>query len=194
MKHALAQINKLVDPVKTRIRLMVSRAVVRVVNDAGKLQLLQVSALKGETLDGLEVFGSWGLASRPHAGAEAIIASVGGVRSHAVVIGVEDKRYRLKPLKSGEVALYDDQGQIVILTREGIVIKSPLPVSIESEVSLDLKAPEITMTANTITADADLFETTGDTHLGGSTKAVARHDDTVVAGKVVATSTKVKAG
>lgn len=43
-------------------------------------------------------------------------------RSHAVVVTVSDRRYRLKGLQTGEVAVYDDQGQSVTLTREGIVV------------------------------------------------------------------------
>ncbi|EFB6788059.1 hypothetical protein FPG81_19955 [Escherichia coli] len=35
---------------------------------------------------------------------------------------VSDRRYRLKGLQTGEVAVYDDQGQSVTLTREGIVV------------------------------------------------------------------------
>ncbi|EFC1638085.1 hypothetical protein FA847_24090 [Escherichia coli] len=45
-----------------------------------------------------------------------------GDRSHAVVVTVSDRRYRLKGLQTGEVAVYDDQGQSVTLTREGIVV------------------------------------------------------------------------
>jgi|GEM_PF-595763 len=155
-------------PLKNRVSLMIYRAVVRVVNDAGKLQLHQVDGFADETLDGLERFGSYGLAAHPHPGAEAIVASVASTRSHGVVIAVEDRRYRLKNLQAGEVALYDDLGQVVHLTRDGIVIRSPKPVSIESDESIGFSAPEITLTANTVTVDADLFETSGDTHLGGS--------------------------
>ena len=35
---------------------------------------------------------------------------------------LSDRRYRLKGLQTGEVAVYDDQGQSVTLTREGIVV------------------------------------------------------------------------
>ena len=35
---------------------------------------------------------------------------------------VSDRRYRLKGLARGEVAVYDDQGQSVTLTRAGIVV------------------------------------------------------------------------
>ncbi|MFV2291099.1 baseplate assembly protein, partial [Escherichia coli] len=45
-----------------------------------------------------------------------------GDRSHGVVVVVADRRYRLKGLRRGEVALYDDQGQSVVLTRSGLVV------------------------------------------------------------------------
>ena len=35
---------------------------------------------------------------------------------------VADRRYRLKGLKSGEVAIYDDEAKSVTLTRTGIVV------------------------------------------------------------------------
>ncbi len=41
-------------------------------------------------------------------------------RSGCVVVA--DRRFRLKGLARGEVALYDDQGQSVTLTRAGIVV------------------------------------------------------------------------
>ena len=55
-------------------------------------------------------------------GAEAIAAAVGGARGHLLALVVGDRRYRLKNLKEGEVALYDDLGHKVYLTRQGIVI------------------------------------------------------------------------
>jgi len=194
MNRPESHLSRLLAPVKRGLSLMIYRAIARVISDEGKLQTWQVDALSDETLDGLERFGAYGLASKPHTGAEAIVVSVGGTRSHGVIIGVEDRRYRLTGLSDGEVALYDDLGQVVHLARNGLKVKSPLPVSIESDVSVAFKAPKITMDADEITATAGLFKTSGTTHLGGSDKAIARHDDAVVAGKVVATSTKVQAG
>jgi phage gp45-like len=40
--------------------------------------------------------------------------------SHPIVLVVGDRRYRLKNLQDGEVAIYDDLGQKVHLTRDGI--------------------------------------------------------------------------
>ncbi|OLY66106.1 baseplate assembly protein, partial [Citrobacter braakii] len=64
----------------------------------------------------------YGFTSRAQAGAEAVVLFPDGDRSHAVAITVSDRRYRMKGLKTGEVALYDDQGQSVTLTRAGIVV------------------------------------------------------------------------
>ncbi len=54
---------------------------------------------------------------RAASGAEAITLSVGGHRSHTVVINVDDRRYRLKGLKGGEVALYTDEGDFIHFQR-----------------------------------------------------------------------------
>lgn len=157
-----------------RVRMMVARAIVSLVDDAGGLQLVQLDALADETLDEVERFGSYGLASHPHPGAEAIVLCVGGLRSHAIAIAVEDRRYRLKNFRSGEVALYDDLGQVVHLTRDGIVIESTKPVTI--------KTPHATV-------DADRVDLGG---AGG--KAIARVGDPVEGGRITAGSQKVFSG
>lgn len=115
---------KLMAPLARRVYLMIGRGVVRLVDDAGGLQVLQVTLLDGEPRRGLERIGQYGHASNPPDGAEAVVASVCGSRDHGVVIAVEHRRHRLKDLKRGESALYDDLGQRVHVTRDGIVIKS----------------------------------------------------------------------
>lgn len=50
------------------------------------------------------------MTSVPHAGAECVTLSVGGNTDHPVVINVDDRRYRMRGLKTGEMAIYDDQG------------------------------------------------------------------------------------
>lgn len=105
-----------------RIRLIASRAVLRLVDDAGGLQLVQLTLLADETRDGVERFQDYGLTSRPHPGAEGVAIALGGSRDHLVAIRIDDRRYRLRALAAGEVALYDDLGHQVHLTRAGIVI------------------------------------------------------------------------
>ncbi|MEQ5770000.1 phage baseplate assembly protein V [Halomonas sp. H33-56] len=105
-----------------RVMLMLARGVLRQVDDTGRLQLLQGTFLKGETRAGLERMQQYGMTSHPHPGAELVSLFLGGNRDHGLVIAVDDRRYRLTGLTQGEVALYDDQGQKVHLTRDGIVI------------------------------------------------------------------------
>lgn len=106
----------------SRLRLVVARAVLDLVNDATKLQALQVTLQEGVVRDKVERFQNYGHTSAPHPGAEGVALAVGASTDHTVVIAVDDRRYRLKGLQAGEVALYDDMGHKVYLTRNGIVI------------------------------------------------------------------------
>lgn len=110
------------DRLMSRLRGMVSRAVVSLVNDSLKMQGLQVTLMADQTPDDAEHFQHYGFTSVPLPGAEGIALAVGGSTGHTVVINVDDRRYRLKGLPGGEVALYDDLGHKVKLTRDGIVI------------------------------------------------------------------------
>lgn len=55
-----------------------------------------------------------------------------GDREHSIAICVADRRYRLTGLTSGEVALYDDQGQEVVLAREGIRIHTDKTLAVDA--------------------------------------------------------------
>ncbi|ABP61254.1 phage baseplate assembly protein V [Enterobacter sp. 638] len=101
---------------------LIGRAVVKSINAASKCQTVDVELLAGQKKAGIEHLEPYGFTSRAQSGAEAIILFPDGDRSHAVAIAVADRRYRMKGLKTGEVAIYDDLGQSVTLTRTGIVV------------------------------------------------------------------------
>lgn len=115
-------IDRMLAPLRRRVRLMVARAVVSLVNDGGGLQLLQVKLLAGEVRDDVERLQNYGFTSVPLPGAEAVMVCVSGDRDHGLVVAVDDRRCRFKGLAPGEAAIYDDQGQSVHLTRDGIVV------------------------------------------------------------------------
>lgn len=124
-----------------------SRAVVSGIDDDGGRQLVQVTGYADEVLDGIERFQPYGLSGVAPVGAEAVLLSLGGSRAHSIAVAVEDRRYRLRALAGGEVALYDDQGQTVHLTRDGIVVTSTRKVTVS--------APEVGITASeTVTINA----------------------------------------
>lgn len=119
-----------------RVRGMVSRGVVAAASAASKMQSLQVTLRQGETVDDVEHFEPYGLTSRPQAGAECVVVSVGGLADHPVAIVVADRRYRVTGLAGGEVCLHDDQGQRVTLYRDRVEIKAPKVVVDAADVQL----------------------------------------------------------
>ena len=111
---------KALTALRRQLRLLIGRGVVRLVNDAGGLQQLQVELYEGE-LRVLDRIQNYGYTSVPHEGAEVITGSVGGARNHSVVVCVDDRRFRLKGLKKGEVALYTDEGDTLHFKRGRLV-------------------------------------------------------------------------
>ena len=150
----IAVIQKMLAPIQRRVALMVNRCVITLVNDALKMQELQVNLMADVTRDGVERFQEYGFTSYPHAGAEGVMVSVGGNQDHGIVIAVDDRRYRLTGMAEGEVALYDDLGQSVHLTRTGIVVNGGgNPVKVTNAPVIDLDSPTV--------------NTTGDLNVGG---------------------------
>lgn len=92
---------------------------------------IQVAALDGETLDKIDRVQPYGLSYRPKAGCQAYILFPSGDRAHGLCIVQGDRRYTLD-LEDGEVALHDDQGQMVKMGRDQLLISSPKKIRIES--------------------------------------------------------------
>lgn len=158
---------------ENRIRGMIGRAVLALVNDAAQAQEVQLDLLADESQDGVERLQNYGFTSVPHPGAEAVVACVGGLRSHMIALVVEDRRFRLKNLAAGEVALFDDLGNVVKLGRDRIEITA---------------VSEVRVTAPIAKIVSD------DVRLGGDGgQPVARVGDSVVGGVITTGSAKVKA-
>lgn len=131
---------RLMGPVWRRIRLLVSRGVLKLVDDSLKLQGVQVSLLGGEPA-WAERFQEYGYTSHPHPGAEAVVAAVGGARAHLVALAIDDRRYRVKDLAEGEVAMYDDLGNVIVFKRDKI--------QVQAVQHLEVTAPTCHITATT---------------------------------------------
>jgi len=114
-----------------RVLLVVGRGRATVVNDRGTVQRLQVNLGALELHDALPRLAEYGLTSVPPVGSDVVVLFVGGDRSNGVVVATGHQGSRKTDLSPGEVALYDDLGLSVHLTRTGIVIKGGgLPVKI----------------------------------------------------------------
>ena len=76
---------------------------------------------EAEIRDGTPSVQQYGLASRAKVGADAVLIFLGGNRASGIIIATNDRRYQLE-LEEGEVALHDDLGHKVHLSRTGIRI------------------------------------------------------------------------
>lgn len=127
MGGIIDELRRLLRPVETRIANLVSRGVVSRVDDGPQLQVVQIDVGEDETRDGLERFQQYGLTGVPENGAEAVVLFAGGRRDVGYVVAVDDRRYRVKGLAAGEVALYNKAGASVVLKADGSVEVNPGP-------------------------------------------------------------------
>lgn len=112
-------------PLKRAIANMVSRAVVKLVDDSKKQQLLQLQLLSGEVRDDVEHLQPYGFTSVPVEGAEGAVICVEGFRAHPLAIVIGDRRYRIVGLAGGEVAVYDKTGSKIVMKASGDIEITP---------------------------------------------------------------------
>lgn len=157
----MSEMRRLLAPLQRSLSNLLARAVVTGINAAGKMQLLQVDLLAGETKDGVEHLEPYGYTAHPRKGAEGLAVFLDGDRSHGLVIMVGDRRFRLRGLAEGEVALYTDEGDKLHFKRGRLV---------------DLETGIFTIKATTkVRMETPLVETTGDVldKAGSNTRTMA---------------------
>lgn len=115
-----------------RILNLVGRGRVTLTDDSGVVQVAQVTLGEDERRDDVPRLAEYGFTSVPPVGSDAVMVFIAGERSNGVVIATGNQTYRLRGLASGDVALYDNRGQTVTLTADGIKVTAPAVV-IEAE-------------------------------------------------------------
>lgn len=153
-------IKQLLGPVARRIRQVVRRGIVTRVRDGEPLQLIQVRLQPGVAADDVQRVQEYGFTSHPHPGAEAVVGAVKGDAGHLVAIAIDDRRYRLKSLAQGEVALYDDQGNVIHIERGQI--------RVEAVTHVQINAPTVEVAAAAVTIDAPTTTITGNLQVDGN--------------------------
>lgn len=166
-------LDRMLNPLRRGLAHMVTRAVVSLVNDAAKMQALQISLLADEQLDGVEHWQPYGFTANPLAGAEALVLSVGGHRAHSVVVSCADRRYRLVGMQGGEVALYTDEKDKIHFKRGRVIDIETHTLNIKAATAVNFDTPEITTTGRIVSA--------GDQIAAGVSQAGHEHDDTMPA-------------
>ncbi len=121
-RDTLRQIAHLLRPLSTRIANVVSKGVLHLVNDAKKLQIVQLDDVE----DG-EHFQPYGFSSVPLAGGEAVTVFPNGEHGHPLVIVITDRRYRPTGGEPGEVTVYNHTGAKAKFTKDGDIELTPAP-------------------------------------------------------------------
>ena len=163
-RDTLAHMRHLLRPLATRVANAVARAVVQLVDDGTKLQLLQVGVLADETIDGAEHHQPYGFSSVPLAGAEAVVVFPNGDRSHPLVIATSDRRYRPTAGEPGQVGLYHYLGaKLTMLANGKVVISSggATETTIKADTYRTAEDVMLTAVAAAFTAAASAFSALG---------------------------------
>ena len=134
------------DRLYRRVQMMLAPVKITATDDTGPVHRAQVRAMAPEQIDNVSVLQLYGLASHAMIGSDAMALFVSGDRSNAVIVATNNQGARMRNLKSGEVALYTDEGDSVLLSRGRIIaVKCGTKVHI----------------------DCPLVELTGDLHVTG---------------------------
>ncbi|SNS05475.1 phage baseplate assembly protein V [Humidesulfovibrio mexicanus] len=140
-------LQKMHEGLRRKMATLVNRAIVQMVADADGLQELQVQALADEVMGRIERMQQYGFTSVPLPGAEAVLLSAAGCRSNAIVVAVDDRRYRLTGLQGGEVALYTDEGDSVVLKRGHLIEVSTETLHVKATTRVLFETPSFAMIA-----------------------------------------------
>ena len=105
-----------------RRHLMASgHAVITATDDSGGIHKAQIKATSRELIDDVPVVQIYGFSGHAPVGSEAHLVCVAGDRSKSVVVATNNPDARLRGLKAGEVAVYDNKGTTIILKTDGSV-------------------------------------------------------------------------
>jgi phage baseplate assembly protein V len=190
----------MLQPIMNKLRLLVSRGVVRVVDDAKKMQSLQVELHEGELHDQVERFQDFGFTSVPKPEAEAIYLSVGGNRAAGVVVAVSDRQYRPTGMAEGDVCLYTESGERVYLNKADDVVhigaKSAADwVALAADTKAEISALRDTVDSLITAYNAHIHITTATVGLGPAVGVISPTTSTATPPAAVGdvAATKVKA-
>ena len=158
---------------------MVTRGKVRRARLGPQRTVLQVSVLKGEVKEGVELLLPPGMSAVPLAG-DVLLFQVGARRDHLVAL-VDDPACRIGDLKAGEFGFRDANGQQVVFRADHLEITTPRKVVITAtgDVAINTQGNVVLTPCGTV-------------QLGGTGgRGVVLDGDPVTGGAVHATSTKV---
>jgi phage baseplate assembly protein V len=125
---------------------------VRLIGDGGSRQSAQLEVTKGELLDDVPRMQNYGMTSVPPVGgSDATVIFLGGDRNEPIIVAMENRQFRLTNLESGEVAIYDDLGNVFKLGRDQVEVTAVTKLVVTApEVDLVVGASSVSVTSGAI--------------------------------------------
>lgn len=180
----LRWLDRILNPIKRKIFLLVGRAIVTAVDNSGVLQKIQVAGFDGETITDIERLQPYGLETYPViASDESVILFVNGNRNadKGISIVVANRKYRPTDLAEGDVCIYskdsnlDNQNRITLKP-----INNEIEIKTADSRKLILNTSKMEYTdndGNTITAEAGKLKLNGTLiELGTATESFLKGD------------------
>lgn len=161
-QRLLDSLNRLLNPLRQRVALMISRAVVALVSDGEALQRLNLNVLSGEIQTGIERWQNFGFTGHPLPGTtEAVVLYIGGDRDHPVVVAADSPTTRPTDVPAGGSAQYDVTGGRAELDAAG-------NWTVEALLKSTLKTPEVVLGSGSVTEkiiNGETFQATYNAHM-----------------------------
>lgn len=116
---------RLLESLKESLRLLVGKCVIEAASKTSDGVNVDVVLLGKERHSGVRLMQHYGFASVPKNGALGVALFVGGARDNGVLVASQGDAGGIPALESGEVALFSEYGQKVVLDKNGDVIVAP---------------------------------------------------------------------
>jgi phage gp45-like len=140
-----------VDRLYTRLRMLIAPVKITATDDSGPVHRAQVRGFPPETIDAMPVLQLYGVASHAMTGSDAMAIFCTGDRTSGVIVATGNQQYRLRNLNPGEVALYDNGGNVVKLANNGMIeITCPGTVTITCPNVVRMVTPRLEVTGDVI--------------------------------------------
>ena len=156
----IEQIKKLLEPIHRRVMNLISRGQVLKIDDSKGIQRVDVNLFSDEIHNNVERFQNYGFTSNPLNGSEVVALFHSGNREHGIIVSIDNKKFRLKGLERGEVAIYTDEGDKIHFKRNKTIEFSTKQLIINSvdKVTVNTKDAEInaSVSAKITTQNAEI--------------------------------------
>lgn len=140
--------HRLLSPLYRRMATMIGRCILSALDSSSGVQAASVTIMADEEMKGVEYMEPYGFTSVPLQGAEGVVLNVGSRRGSCVVVSLGNRKFRLKGLKSGEVALYTDEGDRLVFERGNVVKLFTKNCIVNAETKTTINAPETEITGH----------------------------------------------